>query len=229
VPEWKPEIRRCLGDLDLSRHECEELVEELCAHLDDRFEQLLSQGLAQTLATEICFKEVMSLRAERTHFEHAKGATFHMNSRTRTLWLPGFVSVAAASLLMMAIEYMTFFRNWVSVTNQVTYAYIVWLLLLPFCGAAGAMLSRRYDGSLSARLASGLFPSLVMLSVFLLILPFDLLINRNGYVVTHPMVLIQAMAMWVFTPAVVLLAGSAPFCQRKLQVPNENQKLRTYK
>jgi hypothetical protein len=49
-------------------------------------------------------------------------------------------------------------------------AYLPWLILLPFCGAAGAYLSRRAGGQPALRLVAGLFP-VVVLFVWLLCWP----------------------------------------------------------
>jgi hypothetical protein len=211
VPDWKPSVNQCLSDLHTNREQYEELVAELCTHLDDRFEELRSQGMTEAHAFKVCLQDVDALHDQRRIVLRAKREETLMNSRTKTLWLPGLVSLATASLSLMLVEYFTFFRSWSRVSHQVTYAYVVWLLLLPLCGAAGAILSRNSNGTRWALLTSGLFPSLVMLGAFLLILPLDILINRNAYVVSHPQAFLQAASMWVLAPGVALLVGIAPF------------------
>jgi hypothetical protein len=212
VPNWEPIVRQTFRDLRLRPKQCDEVIAELCAHLEDRFEELRSQRVSEGEAFEICLKEVTALHDRKRLIQCAKNEENYMNRRTKTLWLPGFVSLTTASLLLMFVEYLTFFRSRVSVSHQVTYAYLAWLLLLPFCGAAGAILSRKSNGTLSARLTSGLFPSLTMCGAFALILPLEILINRNSYVMSHPLAFLQAVSMWVLAPAVALLVGAAPFC-----------------
>jgi hypothetical protein len=137
VPNWEPIVRQTFRDLRLSHRQCDEVIAELCAHLEDRFEELRSQKVSEGEAFEICLKEVTALHDRKRLIQRAKNEEIHMNRRTKTLWLPGFVSLTTASLLLMFVEYLTFFRSRVSVSHQVTYAYLAWLLLLPFCGAAG--------------------------------------------------------------------------------------------
>lgn len=96
-----------------------------------------------------------------------------MNHRTKTLWLPALISLTAAMIFMMvstliALQPQFLAGLFVNVhtttpsTNYPVAAYIPWLLLLPFCGAAGAYLSRRAGGQCSARLSAGLFPWLAL-------------------------------------------------------------------
>ena len=89
-----------------------------------------------------------------------------------------------------------------------------WLMMLPLCGAAGACLSRRGGGCLWARLASGLFPSIV------------LLILGSILGLTHMVTPAQpfwwygslAFAFGIVLPGASLLFGAMPFLKaRSLQ------------
>src|SRR2546423_9293359 len=58
MPEFKEEIRKRLEGLGLSPAREAEIVEELSQHLDDQFEQALSQGATEEAAREIALTEL---------------------------------------------------------------------------------------------------------------------------------------------------------------------------
>lgn len=217
MPDWKALVRKSLKDLRLSERELEEICAEMCSYLEDRYEELLGTEVSESIAQDLCLEEFNELCGVKRSIERAKSRENVMNRRTRTLWLPGFVSMAATSVLMMVLEYLMFFRPYLNPTNQVNLAYMSWLALLPFCGGVGAMLARRGDATIGTRVVAGLFPALTMLSVFLLIIPLDLLMNRNGYIVSHPLIMLQMICRWVLVPGVALLIGTLPFCRRVVQ------------
>lgn len=212
MPDWKCLVEQNLKSFRIASDTKAEVADELSSYLEDRYEEMLTSGVSETKALEACLNEIGGLNGVIRKIEDAKGGRTSMNRRTRTLWLPGFVSLAAASILMMILEFVFYFRNWVRVSDQMSFAYVLWMAMLPLCGAAGAFISRRGEGTTRERLTAGLFPSLAMMCVFLLVLPFDLLVNRNGYVVSHPRAFIVTAMLWVFGPGLALLIGAVPFC-----------------
>ena len=58
MPDWKTEIRARLDRLNLGAEREMEVVEELSQHLDDRFEELLSRGIAENEATRRALDEL---------------------------------------------------------------------------------------------------------------------------------------------------------------------------
>lgn len=86
-------------------------------------------------------------------------------------------------------------------------AYLPWLSLLPFCGAAGAFLSRRAGGRRPARLAAGLFP---WMALFCLVL----FLTLAGQIVPfkHQWFAFVTELLFVSVPpAMALLLGIMPF------------------
>ena len=144
-----------------------------------------------------------------------------LNLRTKSLWLPGFVSLTAASLLMFAEEFVlahdpSFYFTEISLRpNHLIFGlprwfYIVWLLVQVPCGALGAFLSRRNGGTRVARIVAGAFPALVMFFLCGLLIPISALIEHNAFAV-HPSGLALGVLFWAAVPAVALLLGAAPF------------------
>lgn len=148
-----------------------------------------------------------------------------MNSRTRTMWLPGFVTLTAASLFLFAEEMVlvhdpSFYLTGIClqpdhliVSRAAFCFYLGWLLTQVLCGALGAYLSRRGGGSRLARVIAGTFPALVIFGLCALVIPVSALFERNSYVLHHPAGLAFAIFLWAGAPGVALLAGASPFLQ----------------
>ncbi|HXW93964.1 MAG TPA: permease prefix domain 1-containing protein [Terriglobales bacterium] len=145
-----------------------------------------------------------------------------LNPRTKSLWLPGFVSLTAASLLMFAEEFVlvhdpSFYFNDISlrpshlISGLPRWFYIVWLVVQVPCGALGAFLSRRNGGTRVARIVAGAFPALTMFFLCGLLIPISAFFEHNGFALSHPSGLALGVLIWAAVPAVALLLGAAPF------------------
>jgi hypothetical protein len=69
-----------------------------------------------------------------------------MNYRTKTLWLPGLISLAAAMIVFTISTRVGLQPQFLARGLSNAVVYLGWLLPLPFCGAIGAFLSRRAGG-----------------------------------------------------------------------------------
>lgn len=58
MPEWNEEIRQRIADLRLAPTREAEIVEELAQHLDDRYEELLANGVSEGEALRIALEEL---------------------------------------------------------------------------------------------------------------------------------------------------------------------------
>jgi len=145
-----------------------------------------------------------------------------LNLRTRSLWLPGFVTLTAASLLMFAEEIVlvhdpSFYFTDISlrpghlISGLPRWFYFGWLIGQVLCGALGAFLSRRGGGTRAARMVAGAFPALVMFLLCGLVIPVSALFERNTFALSHPSRLALGILIWAAVPAVALLLGAAPF------------------
>lgn len=146
----------------------------------------------------------------------------HLNLRTTSLWLPGFVSLTAASLLMFAEEIVfvhdsSFYFTDLSlrpshlILGLPGLFYAIWLLIQVPCGALGAFLSRSGGGTRVARIAAGAFPAIVMFGLCAVAIPVSALFERNSHVLQHPAGVALAVLIWAGAPAIALLMGAAPF------------------
>ena len=152
----------------------------------------------------------------------AQSEASRLNLRTRSVWLPGFVSLAAASLSLFAAEALlardpsAYFTNTSLQPVHLFYGvafrlYLGWLLVQVLCGAVAAFLSRRAQGSLRARLVAAAFPAIVTFAVWILVIPLSALAEHNAFVWNHPLYYLLGIFVWVVPPAIALLAGATPF------------------
>lgn len=58
MPEWKEEIRKRLAGLKLAPTRESEITEELAQHLEDRYQELLIDGMAETEACDTALAEL---------------------------------------------------------------------------------------------------------------------------------------------------------------------------
>jgi hypothetical protein len=145
-----------------------------------------------------------------------------LNLRTKSLWLPGFVSLTAASMLMFAEEFVlvhdpSFYFTDISmrpshlISGLPRWFYIAWLLVQVPCGALGAVLSRRNGGTRGARIVAGAFPALTMFFLCGLLIPISAFFEHNTFALSRPSGLALGVLIWAAVPAVTLLLGAAPF------------------
>ena len=212
MPEWDVIVREKLKDLGLGVPQQEEIADELADHLEDIYEQFLEEGLCEPEALRLTIQEAADWRKLARNIRRARRKEDVMNNRTKTIWLPGLAALTAASVSLMLLERIVMLqpRLWWK-DSGVLAIHASWWILLPLCGAAGAYLSRRGGGQRLARLAAGLFPAIVMLCVFCFVLPVSVLIERNAFVMQHPLYFLLALINWTVVPGLALLLGALPF------------------
>jgi RsiW-degrading membrane proteinase PrsW (M82 family) len=142
-----------------------------------------------------------------------------MNHRTKTLWMPGLISLTAAMVFLMVSELVSpqprfllpdsfgVVHTGSTSANVLLVAYLPWLVLLPLCGAAGAFLSRRAGGQRPARLAAGMFPwtALFLLVTFLTLIGQIVPFKHEWIGFVTELVLVS------IPPGIALLLGVIPF------------------
>jgi len=199
-----------------------EFAEELAGHLEDSYEAFLHDGLPADVAFHrtVCqiegrFKGGLVLRLLKEDI---------MTGFTRKIALPGLLTFALAILTAWALDMAHVQPKAIFLANGLFLPIpIAWLCLLPFCGAAGALLSHRSGGSLLQRIAAGLFPSAIMVAVLLLILgagfAISLFVADSGWNWARA---VPAVAVWMLSYAVAsamclgLGAGVAERARRAL-------------
>jgi hypothetical protein len=217
--DWQKAIREKLAAITLSPRQRANLIAELANHLEDLHAELLASGASDAEATRACLEQLNDLRRIASAAERSQIGEGRMNQRSRTLWLPGLVTLTMASVLLMVMQLFTFSQprvRWVD--GGAVAVGIVWLLSLLPCGGWGAYLSRRAGGSRWISILAILFPSLTMLGVFCVVLPIGILVERNTYIIHHPRYFGLALLVWTVVPGAALLLGALPVL-RKMNTP----------
>jgi len=146
-----------------------------------------------------------------------------LNRRTRCFWLPGFVSLTAATALLFDVDIVydpsLFFRQislhpqdllrWNSASPRSF--YFVWLFAQIAFGALGAFFSSRAGGTRSARFVAGAFPAMVIVGTYVVLVPITARISGEAFASPLAAYLGSAMLVWVAAPAIAVLAGALPF------------------
>lgn len=209
--DWIALVEKQLGRLNVTRAQREEIAAELAGHLEDLEEEGRAAGLSESEAMCRALNEAGDWCRLAREIRHTKHQEEQMNQRTRALWLPGAVSLAATMGWLMILTRTDFEPRLLWLDGRALVLYLPWLAVLPLFGAAGAYLSRRGRGEPVARLAAGLFPAVAMLGLLCSILPAALILDRA--VRAHFMLVGFAVAVfnWVALPGFALMLGVLPF------------------
>ncbi len=214
MPDWREFVKNHLGSLGLDPRREAEIVLELASHYEDICEDSTDCCLPGDAALARASEEVRDWKAFRREIRRAELEEEPMNHRTKSLWLPGFVTGALAWLLYSLLEALGVHPRILIINNPPLFIFLPWMLALPFLGALGALGSRRAGGNSREMILAGIFPVLAMTALFLLISPVaftvDMIMRGN---VPLPLLLsglASAMLGWVVIPGAALLAGALP-------------------
>ena len=94
------------------------------------------------------------------------------------------------------------------------YVFVVpWLISQPVVGALAAYWSRRAGGAVLHQVLAALAPAIALLGVFVLVLPFAIVMEQAPHHIQLYGFLILTLT-WVLLPSVPLLIGAAPFLRK---------------
>jgi len=215
VRDWKALVEERLAGLTLEPQERAEVIAELAAHLEETFEELRQQGLAEEVAFPRTLLQVNDWQDLRRRIQTSRSAENIMTNRVRQWWLPGFVALFLSMVLLMANEFLGAKPLLVSahgsqLTAPVAVIYLPWLLSLIPIGALAAYLSARAGAPPSAKFLSIVFPVLPHLFLFIVLLPVALVLGDHFAHNIMISALFMGLAAWVVLPGVALLAGGLP-------------------
>jgi hypothetical protein len=75
-------------------------------------------------------------------------------------------------------------------------------------------MSRRAGGTRLACVAASLFPAIVVLCIFCFVLPVSIVVEKNTFVMQHPLYFVLAMVNWTMVPGLALILGALPFLRQ---------------
>jgi hypothetical protein len=92
---------------------------------------------------------------------------------------------------------------------------IPWFVLQPLVGAVAAYWSRRAGGAVRQQLIAALAPAIAWLGVFVLVIPFSIMLDKRVANHVRLSAFLLMTAIWVLLPALPLLLGAAPFLRKR--------------
>jgi len=213
MPDWKRIVSENMSALNLPSGAREEVITELAVHMEETYEHAHSRGLTETAALEATLQEINDWYVLAANITRAKSEDHLMNNRTRSLWLPGLASFAAASLFLLVLTQVSLQPRYLAQLNSGLGRsfYIGWLIAQVLFGALGAFLSRRAGGTRGARVIAATFPAIVMFGLWAIWIPVSAFVEHNAFVVQHPLYYARGFFPWVVLPGMALLLGAAPF------------------
>jgi hypothetical protein len=217
--DWKGLVRARLARLRLPHDAKEAVIEELAAHLEDSYEEGLTRQLGEAEA-ERCAPPNCALTSIDWHklalgIERTKLKEDLMNHRTKVLWLPAMANLVIAAALLTTFGILGVQPRTFSVSHLPMVLPLPWLFALPISGAAAALLAKRAQAPVAARLIAGLAPSFVALAVFC-VMPLVFVLDRwqfSGFPLPLDYFILSAV-IWTVLPAFPLLVGTLPFLRQ---------------
>ena len=212
MPDWSRLISERMGVLALSGAVRDEVVAELATHLEELYQACRARGASESQAVEIALSQATDWQELGREISDIKDEEAGMNDRSKQLWLPGLVTLTASMVWLMMLQRVNWNlgSSWFHESPPLM-AYLMWLITQPVFGAAGAYLSRRNGGTLIARLAAGIFPSIALLGLLIFITFTGFFVERNPFLWKHPAFFALVVFPWAILPAISLLIGVVPF------------------
>jgi hypothetical protein len=193
-----------------------EVVHELAQHLEDVCEAGLQHGFSEEESSRRAWAEVPNWNRLARKIYFAREGKEMRKHRIKTLWFPGLVMMTVAMGLLNAAMRAGFQPRIVWLTHGVSILfYVPWLAILPVVGALAAYWSRSQGGSVGARLTAALFTVVTMATIFILVMPVVVLVDRHVPWSTFTIAWTASMVGWVLVPGVALLLGALPFLRGK--------------
>ena len=129
-----------------------------------------------------------------------------MNTRAKTLWIPGLLSLTTSMAWRSILQQTAGLpQNLVNHAGLSPQRYLLWLIALPVFGAISAYLSRRAGSSRLTAVAAVLFPSIVMIPIWI-----ALATRMANPSPAQWFGLFSGVLNWIAIPGGALLVGALP-------------------
>lgn len=216
MPDWKAVVEGHMGGLRLTSAQREEVITEICDHLNDIYAHDLELGVSESEAYKHALQAAGDWRRLPQGVRRTKEKTMTVNDRTKQFWLPMLtcltLSVGILLFLTTTLGREAYFSRSGVAVFLVT--YVGWLVFLPACSAISAWLSRRAGAAPRVLLGAILSPAIVMLGF----IACGLLIASRGMRVFAPpqwLNVSKAFLLGVAAPSLALWMGARPFLKAR--------------
>jgi len=147
-----------------------------------------------------------------------------MNQRTKAVWIPGLISLAAASGVLAMLQVWGVRPHVVWTHSGLAFLfYIPWLVAQPAFGAIGAYISRRNGGGWHERLTASLLPAAAMIAAFCFVICLQITLDAigNGHEI-NARALSLYVVLWGVLPGFALALGALPFLRQSTPARGAN-------
>jgi hypothetical protein len=217
-------LRESLGELGLAPQREEEILRELGDHVEDHAAALEGCGMTSDAAVQEALDSISNWPELRAEIQSAETEEAFMNYRTKALWLPALCALTLSNglLALMQIFGAPAHFYWLSAGKSVQALcefILPWLISQFAVGAVAAYWSRRAGGTVRYQLLAALAPAIALLGLFLLNLPFSMIVERPSAPNIRLAAFLILTVTWVLLPAIPLLLGAAPFLRKPQPQP----------
>jgi hypothetical protein len=215
VPDWLQFLEEHLRTTGLSDGDRGEVLAELASHLEEVYEQHCARGIPGAEAASRVQAEVTDWHTLARRIKNARREEGLMNHRTKSVWIPGLVSLTLASGALAVLQVWGVRPHIVWTRSGLALLfYIPWLVAQPVIGAIGAYISRQNGGDWRERLTASLLPAGAMVGAFCVALCIAIVSNDiTDYKITA-IGLSMYIVSWAVLPALALAVGALPFLGR---------------
>ena len=207
--DWSSVVRSRLIALGIEAGREEQIRAELAGHLEDAYADAIRRGCTEEDAAARALAQVPdwtrladAIRADQ------KGGP--MSPDAKTLWLPGMAALGCAAAVMLGVPRLLPASLWLDprATMPMTAGLLLSYLAL---GALGASLSRRAGGGIAARLAAGIFPLALHVSILVTVVVAAMFGDRRSPEAIQLNFQLRAALIFIVIPGVALAVGTLPF------------------
>ena len=215
--DWSSVVRSRLIALGIEAEREEQIRAELAGHLEDAYADAIRRGCTEEDAAARALAQVPDWTRLADAIRRADQKEGPMSPDAKTLWLPGMAALGCAAAVMLGVPRLLPASLWLDPRATMPMTAGLLLSYLAF-GALGASLSRRAGGGIAARLAAGIFPLALHVSIFVTVVVAAMFGDRRYSIgsPTSPEAIqinfqLRAALIFIVIPGVALAVGTLPF------------------
>ena len=204
--DWSSVVRSRLIALGLDAEREEQIRAELAGHLEDAYADAIRRGCTEEDAAARALAQVPDWTRLADAIRRADQKEGPMSPDAKTLWLPGMAALGCAAAVVLGVPRLLPASLWLDPRATMPMTAGLLLSYLAF-GALGASLSRRSGGGIAARLAAGIFPLALHVSIFVAVVVAAMFGDRRFQINFQ----LRAALIFIVIPGVALAVGTLPF------------------
>ncbi len=213
--DWSGVVRSRLIALGIEAEREEQIRAELAAHLEDAYADAIRRGCTEEDAAARALEQVPDWTRLADAIRRADQKEGPMSPDAKTLWLPGMAALGCAAAVMLGVPRLLPASLWLDPRATMPMTAGLLLSYLAF-GALGASLSRRAGAGIAARLAAGIFPLALHVSIFVTVVVAAMFGDRRFVFHSGPEAIqinfqLRAALIFIVIPGVALAVGTLPF------------------